>query len=114
MENTRGSPDNWRQDALCSDFADRADMWYSDETSTQASLATSICFACPVRQECLKEACTNKEPFGIWGGLPASVRMKRGRAHNFLKLINLLDPYDTEDRESPFHISNLGDVDERE
>jgi len=31
--------------------------------------ARSICRGCPVRDNCLEEALTQQEPFGIWGGL---------------------------------------------
>jgi hypothetical protein len=104
--------EHWQNEADCAlYYTNEKDLWYADEKSTQASVATSICFQCPVRLECLKAACDTKEPHGVWGGLPASVRMGRGRAHNFLRLVGLPDPYETEDRASPFHISNLGDSD---
>lgn len=108
---------NWRRQAHCGQiYFLPSDMWFAEEHSVSASIATETCFTCPVRKECLKEACDNKEPYGIWGGLPASIRSKKGMVHNFLKLVDLLDPYNTEDRSSPFHINNLheGGTDERE
>lgn len=103
--------DDWRQEALCA--APDPDDWYADEHTLTASIAAGVCFSCPVRKECLKEACDNKEIYGIWGGLPASMRLQKGRVHNFLKLVDLPDPYETMDGTSPFHISNwLGGPDE--
>lgn len=100
--------DNWREDADCANYYTRhPDMWHAEENTADASVASGICFQCPVRLECLKEACDKKEPYGIWGGLPYSVRSRRGKAHNFLKLVGLPDPYETDDRASHFHIQNL-------
>ena len=31
--------------------------------------ARSLCFACPVRMECLAEALNSESSFGVWGGL---------------------------------------------
>lgn len=109
---------SWRHDALCAklikESKDLQNHWYSEENTFQAATATSICFACPVRKECLREACANRESYGIWGGLPVSVRTTKGRVHNFLRLLDLLDPYNTEDENSPFHIQNLGEGDSNE
>lgn len=102
-----GVNDNWREDATCALFSGKWDMWHAEDYSVNSAIAVGICFTCPVRQECLQEACDKKEPYGIWGGQPFSVRSRRGKAHNFLKLVGLPDPYDTMDRASPFHIQNL-------
>lgn len=102
---------DWRHAALCGGMSQEndffRDIWYAEDHTLKASIATSICFQCPVRMECLKQACDNTEPHGIWGGLPPSVRTQKGRVHNFLKLADLPDVYSTEDTNSPFHTSNL-------
>lgn len=110
---------NWRQKAHCAlECADTTlspNDWYAEEHTTEAAIASAVCFGCPVRRECLKEACDNSEPHGIWGGLPFSIRNSKGQVHNYLKLVDLPDPYETDDTHSPFHISNwLGVNDERE
>ncbi len=116
METNSGGADDWRTRAHCAglDAEDglHPDDWYAEEYTAISSVASAMCFQCPVRMECLKEACDNTEPHGIWGGLPWSIRQQKGQAHNFLKLVDLPDPYSTEDSNSPFHISNLGGSDE--
>lgn len=115
-----GTPqEDWRQRAHCGgltpDDGLHPDDWYADEHTVGAAIASAMCYQCPVRNDCLKEACDNSEPHGIWGGLPWSVRNQKGQVNNFLKLVDLPDPYETEDSNSPFHISNwLGSSDERE
>lgn len=39
----------------------------------------NVCYACPVRQECLQHAMDTCEDHGIWGGIPAWVRIKSRR-----------------------------------
>lgn len=42
--------------------------------------AKQICDACPVKAECLEWALTNREEYGIWGGLSAKERARlRGK-----------------------------------
>lgn len=41
--------------------------------------AKLTCLLCPVRVECLKSACENREPMGIWGGAAPAERLKLGR-----------------------------------
>lgn len=109
--------DDWRREAYCAALTSEdglhPDDWFQEEHTAISAIATAACFSCPVRKQCLKDACDNKEPHGIWGGLPFSIR--QGKAHSILKLVDLPDPYETEDSNSPFHISNwLGSSDERE
>lgn len=102
---------SWKRYAMCWQLADLevvpADLWFADDHSPQAKEAAGICFQCPVRELCLKKACDSKEPEGIWGGLPLSIRHKKGRTHNFNRLKGLPNPYDTEDTASPYHPDNL-------
>lgn len=84
-----------------------ADLWFADEHTVPAQEAAGICFECPVRQLCLKKACDSREQSGIWGGLPPSVRQKKGRTHNFNRLKGLPNPYETDDQDSPHFVDNL-------
>ena len=43
--------------------------------------ARSLCFACPVRMECLAEALNSESSFGVWGGL--TERERRARLRRF-------------------------------
>lgn len=68
-------------EAACKD--NDVNMFYVDEgpihnqsIKLAISKAISICKSCPVRFECLTKAVTNKEEFGIWGGLTARERKK--------------------------------------
>lgn len=38
--------------------------------------AKTMCASCPARIPCLAWALTNREPFGIWGGLTANERRR--------------------------------------
>lgn len=102
---------SWHTDALCAIGADESpfyiDLWFQEEETVASSVASAICFQCPIRKKCLEQACEKKEPAGIWGGLPLSVRTAKGQSHSYLKLEVLPDPYSTDDPESPFHISKL-------
>ncbi len=109
---------SWRHESLCAKKIKESpyllDMWFQDDQSTDSAIATSICFRCPVREECLKKACETKESEGIWGGQPPSIRLKKGRVHNYLKIVNLPDPYETTDPKSRYHINNLGKGEDNE
>lgn len=36
--------------------------------------AKRVCMSCPVREDCLRDALSHHEPFGIWGGLNENER----------------------------------------
>ena len=116
-DDNQDDPRTWKQDSLCFRLVDMgihsADLWFQGDYSPDSKEAAEICFECPVRQECLKESCDNTEPYGIWGGLPFTMRNKKGRPHNFIRLRSQTNPYLTEDEDSPYHPSNLveGDPD---
>lgn len=59
----------WRRNATCREMD--ADLFYpaKDAEPELVWLAKSACQECPVIEECLAEAFTNGENFGIWGGL---------------------------------------------
>ena len=50
---------------------------YDDEHTAEA---VAVCQDCPLKRECLIQAVTYHEPFGVWGGMTASQRQQlRGR-----------------------------------
>lgn len=114
-QDNEDDPKDWKRDSLCFRLVDMglhsADLWYQDDFSPDSKEAAEICFECPVRQACLKQACETKEPFGIWGGLPISLRKQKGRPHNFSRLKPLSNPYITQDEDSPYHPDNLEESD---
>lgn len=113
----------WRTDSKCSVYVEESDYfldaWFAPEDTTGASIASSICFTCPVREKCLEWASATKQREGIWGGQPPSVRLKhKGKPHNYTELVLLPNPYDTDSPKSRFHSSKLrvwdGETDEGE
>lgn len=56
----------WRERAACRGID--TDLWYPTLGEPTAE-ACAICAGCPVRAECLDEALSVPERFGIWGGL---------------------------------------------
>lgn len=108
----------WRQQALCRDLVDDGaapvDAWFAPDLTDQAADAADVCFtSCPVRQQCLEWACRAKIRHGVWGGLPASLRLQKPPAraesspHNIAFLSAEQNPYDTDDIRSPYHRSKL-------
>jgi len=68
----------WRQHAACTGADSR--VFFPDEHRRSDSLeARTICMSCPVVEQCLDDALTNKEPFGIWGGLTSRDRLRLTR-----------------------------------
>jgi WhiB family transcriptional regulator, redox-sensing transcriptional regulator len=60
------TPGSWQDHAACAD-AD-ADLFFSSDEEAQRE-ALAYCDACPVRSACLEHAVTNREQYGIWGGV---------------------------------------------
>jgi WhiB family transcriptional regulator, redox-sensing transcriptional regulator len=56
----------WREQAVCRGTA--LNLFYP-ERGESAGPARQVCAACPVRQQCLEYALTNRITSGIWGGL---------------------------------------------
>jgi len=72
---------NIKSKAACKDKG--ADMFFVDEGPISNSKiriaigkAVTICNTCDVQIECLVNAVTNNEEFGIWGGFTAKERRK--------------------------------------
>lgn len=70
---------SWRDDALC---AQTDPTVFFPDKGESPTAARRVCFACPVRRECLTHAVAAPEPWGVWGGLTARQRRRltRGRA----------------------------------
>lgn len=108
---------SWRRRAHCSGLVgeDGVDpnIFFARDGTDASETATQICFGCPVRTDCLKWACTAKQRWGIWGGLPSSVRLQkvsaptRGKPHDYALLVDLPNPYLTDDVRSRFHPNNV-------
>lgn len=110
--------DEWRNETLCSNlvaYGGDPDLWFRPEDTHEAASAASLCFSCPVRKECLEWACETKQREGIWGGLPPSVRLKKGdRPHDYESLSDRENPYHTANTRSPLHQTRLRDYDPSE
>jgi len=70
---------SWRDIAACS--GDRGALFYpplrSERRSVKAARevrAKRVCATCPVRTDCLEQALTFGERYGIWGGLTDAER----------------------------------------
>lgn len=71
---------DWRERAEC--IKHDPDLWFPNEADHDAiNTAQNICFGCPVRDLCLREAVELGIKEGIWGGLlPGSRRRKKQKA----------------------------------
>ncbi len=67
----------WRQFALC--LRANPDLWFPVEQDGGTE-AVTICWACPVRIDCLGWAIEHNEREGIWGGLSAKSRVRLRQA----------------------------------
>jgi WhiB family transcriptional regulator, redox-sensing transcriptional regulator len=61
----------WREEAACRGA--RIEVFYPGRGET-AGPARRACAQCPVRQQCLEFAVTNRIVYGIWGGLTGPER----------------------------------------
>ena len=63
--NTIQLHDNWMTRARCAD-TDPAHFFPSDGVGVE--LAKKTCAGCPVTEQCLEYALTNRVEHGVWGG----------------------------------------------
>lgn len=108
---------HWRTEAACFDLTEEGlaspEDWFAPEQTHEAADAAQTCFSCPVRETCLEWASLTKQKHGIWGGLPESVRIPKGskrdkiKPHDHEVLVQLSDPYKTDNPRSRFHPSKL-------
>jgi WhiB family redox-sensing transcriptional regulator len=62
----------WQERAACAG-TDSPDDWYG-----LGGRAGQVCQGCPVQENCLDDAMSRGDPFGIWGGLGPDVRRDLG------------------------------------
>lgn len=65
-------PPHLLENALCRE----SEVSFFPGRGQDTSAACAICRECPVRVECLELSCRNREPEGVWGGIPAGRRKK--------------------------------------
>lgn len=70
------SGQQWMADALCRQTD--PEIFYPEQGGSPRE-AKLVCLACPVQTACLEHALRNREHYGIWGGLTANERNRRGR-----------------------------------
>lgn len=113
--------DSWRENTLCSEFVavgGDPDLWFRPEDTYESKEATSLCWECPVRKQCLEWAAKTKQRNGVWGGQPSSVRLRKGEhPHDYESLSELPNPYETDNHRSVFfdaklHVYQEGEDDE--
>lgn len=74
---------DWREDALCR--GQDTEKWFpagapkSEVRERDTKAAKAVCFACPVRSECLAEALDMRELYGVFGGLDEDERRRLSR-----------------------------------
>jgi WhiB family redox-sensing transcriptional regulator len=76
------SDEDWRSRATCKYQDPELFFPVSDigpGMAKQISSAKSVCFACPVRPECLDWAESTGQEYGVWGGLDEKERRARRR-----------------------------------
>ncbi|GIU91331.1 MAG: transcriptional regulator WhiB [Acidimicrobiia bacterium] len=68
---------DWRELAACA--ASEVDFFPPAGDVQAVVKAKAVCFACPVRAECLEYALATEQPEGVWGGLTRRERVRFGR-----------------------------------
>ncbi|MEV7154858.1 WhiB family transcriptional regulator [Streptomyces misionensis] len=70
---------NWRLQGACSTHPE-PDIWHATGSTAQSRSdldeALALCNGCPVREACLDWALTNREAYGLWGGLTEAERRR--------------------------------------
>lgn len=67
---------SWQEEAACR--AMDPELFFPTRGAPTRE-AKEVCFACPVRLECLDAALAGRERFGIWGGLSERERRRLRR-----------------------------------
>lgn len=72
----------WQRRGLCRtrnpDLFFHPDHERGAERQRRDERAQQVCYACPVRQECLAHAISCREPYGVWGGTTETERRTPG------------------------------------
>lgn len=73
-----GKQHDWLDDARCKKSGVPLNYWFAPENTHEAAKATYECWDCPVRLQCLEDACAQGSLTGeaIWGGVPYSERLR--------------------------------------
>jgi hypothetical protein len=60
---------SYQKDGLCAKKENKEymDFFFSDNPE-ETNKAKNLCFACPVRKDCIKYALESKQIWGVWGG----------------------------------------------
>jgi len=76
----------WTEQALCRTAGRNPNLWFPENRlHADAKRAKAICNVCPVREQCLREALSDDDTRGIWGGFDERertairLRLKGGR-----------------------------------
>ncbi|MCW2725896.1 MAG: transcription factor WhiB [Frankiales bacterium] len=48
-------------------WSEDPDLFFA-ESPADVEAAKALCVSCPLRSQCLSEALTRREPWGVWGG----------------------------------------------
>lgn len=64
--------EDWRPFGLC--FGTYDEVFFPDSYGGRE--AQAICNRCPVQVECLEYAVKTRPPYGVWGGMTRSIRIK--------------------------------------
>ena len=62
------APAAWRAKGRCNDGNATLTWLFFSEDIMDIARAKAICSKCPVAEQCLAEALTDREPWGVWGG----------------------------------------------
>jgi WhiB family transcriptional regulator, redox-sensing transcriptional regulator len=76
-------PEPWRSYAACTGVD--PDLFFPERGASTRE-AKEVCRGCVVREDCLEYALTNREKFGIWGGLSERERRRLRRQRHGLHL----------------------------
>ncbi|MFJ4627099.1 WhiB family transcriptional regulator [Streptomyces sp. NPDC088847] len=76
---TLARPEHWGRHAVCRDEFVPRDVFFPEDFSgaeaiAAAETAKAYCRRCSVLEDCLRDALTRGEPFGVWGGTTAPER----------------------------------------
>lgn len=71
---------SWRERAVCVTADPR--LFFTEHQGQRSDAAKAVCIPCPVKAECLEHALTQREYFGVWGGLTENERREMIRRRN--------------------------------
>jgi len=94
------TPGPWSEAAACRGL-DPA-IWYPTRPDAdEAERAKRFCRTCVVQEPCLDLALTNREPFGVWGGVDEEGRRLLLRARSVMEEASVMEDPAAEGEEAP-------------